>query len=111
MGLYLYIIKCADESYYTGVTNNLELRLLQHNVGWVKDSYTYKRRPVELVFSEIFTDYNLCIEWEKKIKGWTRAKKEAFINGKFDDLMKLSSCKNETHYQNYKKAERTNGSP
>jgi putative endonuclease len=103
MSLCLYILKCADNSYYTGVTNNLELRLQQHNIGWSKTSYTYSRRPVELVFYEVFLNYSLCIEWEKKIKGWSRAKKEAFINGNYAELIKLSACKNESHYSNYKK--------
>ena len=47
---YVYILKCKDESYYTGFTSNLEERINQHNNGKHKDSYTYKRRPVELVF-------------------------------------------------------------
>jgi putative endonuclease len=101
MALCLYILKCADDSYYTGVTNNLELRLDQHNIGWSTDSYTYSRRPVELVFYEVFLNYDLCIEWEKRIKGWSRAKKEALIKGNFQELIKLSSCKNQTHYGNY----------
>ncbi len=53
------------------------------------------------MFSELFIDKRLCIEWEKKLKKWTRKKKEALINGRFDDLKELSECKNETHFSNH----------
>jgi len=52
--------------------------------------YTYKRRPVTLVFSELFIDINEAIVFEKQVKGWTRKKKEAIINGRWDDLPGLS---------------------
>jgi putative endonuclease len=66
--LYVYILKCKDGTYYTGVTNDVEKRLLQHNEGIDEEAYTYTRRPVELVFNELFTDYILAIEWETRIK-------------------------------------------
>lgn len=88
--IYLYIVKCSDDSLYIGVTNNLEKRLLEHNTGVNLDSYTYTRRPVELLFHEIFTDYNLAFEWETKIKKWSRAKKQALIDSEFDLLKSLS---------------------
>jgi putative endonuclease len=105
MSLYLYILKCSDNSYYTGVTNDLEKRIIQHQIGLKMDCYTFHKRPGSLVFSEIFIDKRLCIEWEKKLKKWTRKKKEALINGKYDDLKQLSECKNETHFSNYIKTE------
>jgi len=67
-----------------------------------RDCYTYHKRPVVLVFSELFIDYNFCIEWEKRIKKWTRRKKEALISGRYDDLKVLAECKNETHFSNKK---------
>ena len=91
--LYVYILKCADTSYYVGVTNDPEKRLLQHNSGISKNTYTYSRRPCEIVFCELFTDYNLAIEWETKIKKWSRAKKEALINGNFHLLPSLAKKK------------------
>ena len=104
MSLYLYILKCSDNSYYTGVTNDLEKRIIQHQAGLKKDCYTYHKRPVDLVFGELFVDNMFCIEWEKKIKKWTRRKKEALINGRYEDLPELASCKNETHFSNYQRS-------
>jgi putative endonuclease len=91
--IYLYILKCSDGSYYVGVTNNLEFRLTQHNIGINKDAYTYNKRPVTLVFYEIFTDFELAFRVETQIKKWSRAKKEALINGDFE-LLKVLAKKN-----------------
>jgi putative endonuclease len=77
---YVYILKCNDGSYYTGVTNNIEKRLGEHNSNCSVTAYTFKRRPVELVYSQQFNDIKQAIELEKQIKGWTRRKKEALIN-------------------------------
>lgn len=87
---YVYILKCADGSYYTGVTSNLEQRLFRHNTAYYPESYTASRRPLELVFYCEFTDINLAIEKEKQIKKWSRAKKEALINGDFEALANLA---------------------
>jgi putative endonuclease len=76
---FVYILKCSDDSYYTGVTNNLEKRFSEHQSGIIK-GYTSKRLPVRLVFSERLTDINQAIRFEKQIKGWNRKKKEALIN-------------------------------
>jgi putative endonuclease len=90
---YIYILKCADNSYYTGVTSNLELRLLKHESGAHLESYTYSRRPVKLVFYASFTDINLAIQSEKQIKKWSRVKKEALINDEFEKLPNLAKKK------------------
>ena len=86
---FVYIVKCSDESYYTGVTSNLEQRINEHNYGIFK-GYTSKRLPVTLVFSNRFSDVREAIRAEKQIKGWSRAKKEALIEGDFEKLVKLS---------------------
>ena len=86
---FVYIVKCSDESYYTGVTSNLEQRIKEHNYGIFK-GYTSKRLPVTLVFSNRFSDVREAIRAEKQIKGWSRAKKEALIEGDFEKLVKLS---------------------
>lgn len=91
--LYLYIVKCSDSTFYTGVTNNVELRLEQHNAGIDEASYTYKRRPVMLVFCELFTDYNLAIEWETRIKKWSSKKKQALIDSDWEALINASKSK------------------
>lgn len=87
---YVYILKCKDNSYYTGVTSDLEQRIFQHESGFYTDCYTFKRRPLELVFYAEFTDINIAIEKEKQIKKWSRAKKEALINGDYENLMNLA---------------------
>ncbi len=90
---YVYILKCSDETYYTGVTSNLDARMMKHESGFYPDCYTAKRRPLELVFYAEFTDINMAIEKEKQIKKWSRAKKEALINGDFDALPNLAKKK------------------
>lgn len=91
--IYLYILKCNDDSLYVGVTNNIEKRVTEHNQGVNPGSYTFSRRPVEIVFYEIFEDFNLTFEWETKIKKWSRAKKQALINGEFELLKVLAKKK------------------
>ncbi|REE81980.1 putative endonuclease [Lutibacter oceani] len=90
---FVYILKCSDNTYYTGVTSNLEKRLFQHSSGFYKNCYTNKRRPVTMVFYAEFTDINLAIEKEKQLKKWSRVKKEALINGCYDDLVNLAKKK------------------
>ena len=87
---YVYILLCSDGAYYTGVTNNIDVRLLQHQEGHDPKAFTYKRRPVNLVFHETFNDINQAIAFEKQVKGWRRAKKEAIINGEWEKLPELS---------------------
>ena len=86
----VYILKCADDSYYTGITNDIDRRLWEHQNGIHTKCYTYRRRPVELVFIESFNDVNQAIAFEKQIKGWSRKKKEAIINNEWEKLPELS---------------------
>jgi putative endonuclease len=90
---YVYILKCSDGTYYTGVTSDLEKRIEEHNVGNRSTSYTFSRRPVELVFYAKFTQIELAIQKEKQIKKWSKAKKEALINGQYDALPNLAKKK------------------
>jgi putative endonuclease len=91
MGATLYILKCADDSYYTGITRDaLEIRLNAHNQG-IYGGYTFNKRPVMLVFSPYFEEITDAIACERQIKGWSRAKKEAIIKGRFDLLAELAS--------------------
>jgi len=87
---YVYILKYADDSYYTGVTSNLDQRMQQHESGFYPECYTASRRPVELVFYAEFTNIGFAIDKEKQIKKWSRSKKEALINGDFDQLPNLA---------------------
>ena len=99
--LYVYILMCSDNSYYTGVTNNAERRLEEHNNGIDKTSYTFSRRPVKMIYCEMFSDYQLAINWEKRIKNWNRKKKEALINKNWDLLKIEAECKNETTHKKF----------
>ncbi len=95
---FVYIIQCKDESFYIGITNDLERRILEHNIGLKKDAYTFKRRPVELKWFESFTDPSEAIKIEKKLKGWSRRKKIALIEENWDKLIEYS--KNYTQFNN-----------
>ena len=90
---YVYILECFDGSYYTGVTSEIEKRVNEHNEGIDKKCYTFNKRPLKLVFFENFSNINLAIEREKQIKGWSRKKKMALINGDFNELVRLSNLK------------------
>jgi len=90
---YVYILKCADDTYYTGITSNLSQRFKDHSNGKHKGSYTYLRRPITLVFYCEFTDVNLAILSEKQIKKWSKIKKEALINNEYEKLPNLSKKK------------------
>jgi len=93
---FVYILLCNDNSYYTGITNDLERRMYEHEKGIDPGSYTCTRRPLKLVFHEMFSDVNQAIAFEKQVKGWNRKKKEAIINGNWDLLPELSLRKNKT---------------
>lgn len=86
----VYILLCADGAYYTGVTNDLDRRLEEHQSGFNPIAYTYKRRPVKLVFFEWFPDADQAIAFEKQVKGWRREKKEALIRRDWAALPELS---------------------
>lgn len=93
---FVYILKCGDNSYYTGFTNNIERRLIEHQTGKNKGCYTFDKRPLELMWFETFNDVLDAITTEKKIKGWSRIKKEALINADWDKLILYS--KNYTQF-------------
>jgi len=94
---FVYILKCADDHTYTGVTNNISRRFDEHQNGLNKNCFTFKRRPLKLIFQQEFNDIEQAIYFEKKIKNWGAKKKLALANGKFDILQILSECRNATH--------------
>ncbi|MFA6098163.1 MAG: GIY-YIG nuclease family protein [Patescibacteria group bacterium] len=75
---YLYILRCSDNSLYTGTTNNLLLRVKRHNKG-NGPKFTQIRLPVKLVYFEKFDNLKSARKREKQIKGWRREKKEKLI--------------------------------
>lgn len=81
--IWVYMLRCADGSYYIGKYqgDDLETRIWEHNNAHYADAYTSKRRPVECVWSEQFARFDDADACERKLKGWSRAKKEALIRG------------------------------
>jgi putative endonuclease len=92
---YLYILKCADGSYYTGSTANLEKRLWEHNHS-LGANYTKNKLPVKLVYCEEYARIDEAFQREKQIQGWSRAKKKALIENQYQKLPQLS--RNYTQY-------------
>ena len=86
---FIYILECADGSYYTGSTIDLEMRFEQHQKG-EGANHTKKRLPVKLVYVEEYQKVSDAFYREKQIQGWNRRKKEALINGEFDKLPDLA---------------------
>ncbi len=85
----MYILECADGSYYTGSTNNLELRLIQHQNGEGAD-HTKKHLPVNLIYYEEYSRIDVAFYREKQVQGWSRKKKEALMRGTIDLLPELA---------------------
>ena len=93
-GASIYILRCADGSYYTGITRRtVDERVSEHAQKLVKGCYTESRLPVELVFSEHYERIDEAIAAERRIKGWSRAKKEAMMRGDFATLSALAKRK------------------
>ncbi|UNK47224.1 GIY-YIG nuclease family protein [Arthrobacter sulfonylureivorans] len=82
---YMYILQCADRSFYVGSTWDLERRLSEHGSG-EGAAYTARRRPVRLVYCEEFTRVEDAFVWEKQVQNWSRAKRIALIEGRLNDL-------------------------
>ena len=86
---YMYILECADGSFYTGSTNNLERRLWEHD-HFMGSNYTKKKHPFKLVYYEEYTSIDKAFYREKQVQGWNRSKKKALIEGKNEKLPELS---------------------
>jgi putative endonuclease len=86
---YIYILECADGSYYTGSTWDLAKRLQEHNLG-IGANYTQKRLPVKLAYCEFCDRIEDAYKREKQIQGWSRKKKQALIENNKDRLVELS---------------------
>src|SRR4051794_16138955 len=85
MHFWVHLLRCSDGSYYAGHSDNLEGRLWQHQQG-IGCDWTRRRRPVELVWCEAVPTREEALAFERRIKGWTRAKKEALIAGDWDRI-------------------------
>jgi putative endonuclease len=87
---YVYMLLCSDGSFYVGITNDVERRVAQHNLGWDPDSYTHSRRPVSVVHSSDFGWIEDAIRWEKQLKGWSRKKKQALVRNDWEAIHQLA---------------------
>jgi predicted GIY-YIG superfamily endonuclease len=99
----IYILQCSDGSYYTGLTKDLDGRVREHKTGANRDSYTFSRRPVKLVWSVITESYMDAFQWEHRIKGWSRAKKEALIRGDIEGIHEIVKAERKQREQHNKK--------
>src|SRR5215204_1571960 len=89
----VYILLCNDNSYYTGLTNDLDKRIWQHDTGFFPECHTFKRRPLKQVWVTMIETAEEANNLERQIKGWSREKKEALINGNIEELKRLSNYK------------------
>ena len=87
---YVYMLRCADASFYVGITNDLELRIAQHQSAEDRRCYTFSRLPVVLVHSSEFRNVDDAIAWEKHLKGWSRGKKLALIENDWSRIRQLA---------------------
>ena len=89
MSFWVYILRCRDNSYYTGHTDNLEKRIVEHQTGEV-EVYTSTRLPVTLVFADEFPTREEALARERQIKVWRRKKKEAMMRGDWAEVSRLA---------------------
>lgn len=86
------MLRCSDGKYYVGHTDNMDRRFADHQSG-AFGGYTYKRRPVELVWNDSFQTRDDAKAAENQIKGWSRAKKEALIRRDWAVISELAKCR------------------
>jgi putative endonuclease len=89
---WMYILECADGSYYVGSTKNIERRLWEHQSG-LGAKYTSRRLPVKSVYSEEYERVSDAFDREKQVQNWSRAKREALINSEYEKLSPLAKKK------------------
>ena len=87
---FVYMVLCADNTYYIGITSDLDKRVGEHNFGTFATCYTFSRRPIKLVWCQDFHEVLDAIGCEKKLKGWGHDKKAALVRGDFNAIRALS---------------------
>lgn len=92
MPFWLYMVECADKSLYVGHTDNLDERMRLHDSG-ADGSYTASRRPLALIHAQEFETRYEALAMERKLKGWSRAKKLAYASGDWNEIRKLAKGK------------------
>ena len=102
---WVYMLRCADGSYYVGSTRDIHRRLDQHQRG-EGAAYTRRRRPVELVYAHHDDSVAVAFALEKQIQGWSRSKREALIRGDFDAI---SNAAKKQGWEEYRERRRATG--
>lgn len=92
MAFWVYILRCSDNSFYTGHTDDLQRRVGMHQAGEIP-GYTHDRRPLELVYSQECATREEALAAELQIKGWSRGKKEALCRGDWQSINRLGRGK------------------
>jgi putative endonuclease len=93
MSFWTYMLHCAGGAFYVGHTDDLDRRIAEHEDG-LMPGFTHDRLPVKLLWAEYFPQRIDALEMERRIKGWSRAKKMALIRGDWDQIIALASSKN-----------------
>ena len=94
---FVYILRCSNDSFYIGLTNDLIKRFQEHEEGKYATCYTFKRRPLKLVYYETIPFLKEAVERETQLKKWSRKKKEALIKRDYHKLHLLAECQNLSH--------------
>jgi putative endonuclease len=87
---YVYMLRCFDGTFYTGITNDIVRRFAEHCMGYKPSSYTHTRRPVLLVYAGEFQRPDEAIAFEKQLKHWSHKKKRAFADREWPLLKRLA---------------------
>ena len=95
MTFWVYLLRCADRSYYVGHTDDLDKRIAQHRRGEIA-GYTTTRRPVQFLHAEAFTTREEALAAERQLKGWSRKKKEAWARSDWAEVSRLGQRRTST---------------
>ncbi len=93
MSFFVYILRCSDNSFYVGHTDDLDKRIAEHKSGAFENSYTETRMPLTLVYAQELPTRDEALQREMQLKGWSRKKKEALIAGEWNELVRLARGK------------------
>lgn len=89
MNYFVYILLCSDGTFYTGLTSDLQRRIMEHEQGVETTAYSYSRRPVKLVWAGEFPSHEEAFSFERQIKGGSHAKKQVLINEDWEEIHQI----------------------
>ncbi len=96
---YVFILRCKDGRFFTGITTDLKKEIERHQNGVNRKNYTFYRRPVVLEWYQTFHNEEQALAIKKKLTGWSGQKKEAFLQKNFEHIQTLAECRNATHHK------------